>query len=807
MLWTNYFVTSLSATGDTGLVPAENLRRYIEEHNGSEAYTCAFDLNHEELKINEQGKKTTVKYDGIFRPALDHVWMDFDSHDGGGLAASDARAFVSWLSIPDYVACYSGSKGFHVGVPFQYFGLEPSKDLGARLNRLAQFLKRTYPTLDTTVFNANRKFRALGSLHPKTGRYKIAIDANDFKAISLEEIKILAKTRGSLTIPIPEQRFPLPALVEALRLSSPLEVAKTRAKANMDKEWTAPSGEAAFAKCGFLKFAKESPAQVNEPQWYAALSIVSRFQDGRKQCHGISHGHPGYSVSECNAKIDQAESESAPRTCANISTLWDGCSACPLNGKIASPVNILTDEESKDLKAGRESEVAKQLVLNSEGSLLRQDKSVFRYRDGHWKELTVTQIDSFKKGIMEIYRGKVRSKDIDSTYKTFFRELPPVPEDVNLFDPHPFCANFRNGTLHVRQSAEFTYSLEFLPHRKDDFLNAVIPFDYIPGSKEQNAPFLEMLERVFQGDVDKDEKIRAVRQMFGACLIPAFPRLFFLYGPSGSGKSTLMLIAKKFLSDKNISGVQPSKFKGFLMEPMIGKLANIVTDVDTKHPISDSEIKMIIDRTPIMIERKGITNVHGMLPAIHLFGGNAIPPTLEGSLGAHTRRWTFIGFNNIQTSDTLYNKEFHHWVFDQSPQGILNFALEGLNDLLERRGHYTTPTTGKEKMKEWQEQSDTVALFLEDIAQGEVFSVEDTKRVVLRLDSAASISRAKLYEIYTSWGELSGHAKFSTRSVAAPKVRTEFYNALQYKGFEFKKTHGDRKVQGIALGAGPESEF
>lgn len=774
--WSNYFVLSKKSFANEGHLPADQLRGKILSHDGHEAYHCAYDL---------EARETFKDYVGLMRPALGYVWFDFDSHDGGELAWQDTKAFVAEMNCEQAFVAYSGSKGFHVGIPDSIFGIVPAKDLGVRLNKYASELKKKYTSIDTTIYNANRKFRALGSKHDKTGLYKMRV--TNLK-LYLSEIRIQAATRGDLRIPLPDTFVPLHRLPEAQSVAAPAVEAP--------KEWKAASGATSFKKCSFLAFCKAYPAQVSEPQWYALASIVARFENGREQFHALSKGHPKYSASETDAKFDQAMKESAPRTCENISTLWDGCPKCPMQGKVESPVNILTAKERRELLPSRpkETEIADQFLSEVGDRMMRQEKSIFSYRDGHWKELTLTQKDSMKKRVFDLYGGHGTSRTVDSTFTTFHRALKPVPPQVNLFDPNPFCANFLNGSLHLRQSREFFYETEFLPHRKEDYLNTVLPFHYDAESKEVNAPFLEMLDRIFKGDPDREEKIRAVRQMFGACLVPAFPRLFFLWGPSGCGKSTLMLIAKKFLSESNVSGVQPYRFTGFGMEPMIGKLANIVTDVDTKRPMQDSEMKMIIDRTPVYIERKGLTNIHGMLPAIHLFGGNEIPPTLEGSLGAHTRRWTFIHCKNMQTEveGGLYNKEFHQWVFEQSPQGILNFALEGLKDLISRRGHYTVPSSGVEKMTEWQSESDPIALFVEDARNGEIKH--------LGVEKSAKINRVELYEVFKVWSEQVGYKWVSLD-------RKKFYAALRAKKFDEEVSNGVRYFSGFLLKISPGAEY
>lgn len=780
MPWNNFFVYSLGATTREGHLQSEMLRTAIKQHDGREAYHCAFDL---------EPREDFKDYVGAATPALGYAWVDFDAKPGVYTvedAHTDAKAFTQFLGVQDVFTCYSGSKGFHVGVPFSYFGLATDNHTCRHLHSLALQLKAQFKTLDTTIYNPGRKFRVLGSKHPKTGLYKRHVELH----LPLPEIKQLASSRGPLDIPVPADN----GVLSQLKLQP---VAVPARKKSADKEWEPPSGEGALKHCGFLQHARDNAATLAEPPWYAMISVVSRFANGRQQCHAMSARHPGYSAPSCNDKINQALSEAGPATCAQIDTLWDGCKACPLYGKIHSPVNIPSDEEKKKFK---EYPVAQALIEKAQGNLIRQDKSIFRYSDGFWKEMTPTEIDSFKQKIMLFYNGAVTSKQVDSTFKTFFRALPPVPSEINLFDPQPFCVNFQNGTLHIRQSKDFEYSTEFLPHKREDWLNTVLPFDYDEKNTEKNTPFLEMLDRVFQGDDDREEKIRAVRQMFGACLIPTFPRLFFLFGPTGCGKSTVLQVAAKFVSDANISSVDPSNFHGFGMENMIGKLVNVVTDVETKKPISDSQIKMIIDRRKVQIQRKGITNILGMLPAVHLFGGNKIPPTLEGELGAHARRWTFIQFKHVQTHG-LYNKEFHHWVFDQSPMGVLNFALEGLRDLLAQRGHYLVPESGKAKMKEWQSQEDVVEHFLEDARNGDIVEhIAGSPLLILKVGSKLKINRVNLFEFFEKWATQSGHH-------FTPMSRQKFNSALIEKKFGMHPSDGVRYVLGIGLVTPEETDF
>lgn len=79
--------------------------------------------------------------------------------------------------------------------------------------------------------------------------------------------------------------------------------------------------------CQFLRWCIDFPDEVNEPQWYAMLSITGRLQDGRNLSHEISSKYSKYNYAETDLKLDRAL-EHGPRTCKNIATLSDQCESC-----------------------------------------------------------------------------------------------------------------------------------------------------------------------------------------------------------------------------------------------------------------------------------------------------------------------------------------------------------------------------------------------------------------------------------------------------------------------------------------------
>jgi hypothetical protein len=94
--------------------------------------------------------------------------------------------------------------------------------------------------------------------------------------------------------------------------------------------------------CSFLRFGRESAANLSEPEWRSWLSLVVRCRGGRAEAHAVSSADPRYQRGETETKIDRLLTESGPHSCEHIEsqTSRGGCSTCPLRGKIKNPLAI-----------------------------------------------------------------------------------------------------------------------------------------------------------------------------------------------------------------------------------------------------------------------------------------------------------------------------------------------------------------------------------------------------------------------------------------------------------------------------------
>jgi len=136
------------------------------------------------------------------------LWFDLDRNDLS-IALKDARRLTGFifnryeLQSDDLLIFFSGSKGFHVGLPLSLCGtLEPSRELNRVCRQLAEDLASAAGVvIDSAVFDKVRLFRAPNSRHSKTNLHKRRLSYDELHNLPVQAIVELAREPEPFDIP------------------------------------------------------------------------------------------------------------------------------------------------------------------------------------------------------------------------------------------------------------------------------------------------------------------------------------------------------------------------------------------------------------------------------------------------------------------------------------------------------------------------------------------------------------------------------------------------------------------------------
>lgn len=104
----------------------------------------------------------------------------------------------------DLLIFYSGSKGFHLGVPTSLWEPPPSADFHRIARRFCETVAQgAGVAIDTGIYDKVRAFRAPNSRHPKTGLHKRRLPLKALMELSAAAIAGLAKTPEPFDVPMP----------------------------------------------------------------------------------------------------------------------------------------------------------------------------------------------------------------------------------------------------------------------------------------------------------------------------------------------------------------------------------------------------------------------------------------------------------------------------------------------------------------------------------------------------------------------------------------------------------------------------
>lgn len=289
--------------------------------------------------------------------------------------------------------------------------------------------------------------------------------------------------------------------------------------------------------------------------------------------------------------------------------------------------------------------------------------------------------------------------------------------------PDPNLIFFENGVYDLKEKS-------LLDHNSENFITSVIPVYFKKEAKCDT--FLSFLSQViYEGDV------KTIQEMFGYCLFRdyKFQNAFMFLGQGSNGKSTLLFVLQKLLGESNVSSVPLQSFEDrFSVSQLYAKLANIYPDLSDSSLKNTGMFKALCAGDTVQIEKKFSQPFNFSNYAKIIFSCNKLPETSDES-EAFFRRWIYFLFPNTFEKEKANTDLRDRLTTAEELSGILNWSLEGLYRLLERKRFETNLSTESSR-NFYQRMSSPIKAFLMDCIQ------EDT---------SSWIKKSTLYSAFTNY--------------------------------------------------------
>jgi putative DNA primase/helicase len=364
----------------------------------------------------------------------------------------------------------------------------------------------------------------------------------------------------------------------------------------------------------------------------------------------------------------------------------------------------------------------------------------------------------------------MKRRDMKYVVSALQAAKPMLEEDYEKLDSNPYFLNCPDGTYDLRLGVSGKHE-----HDPKDLITKVTAFS--PG-QEGKELWLDSVHRTFQGD---RELIEYVQMITGTAAIGMvnLEALIISYGEGSNGKSTYWNTVAGVLG--NYSGSISAdtltvgcrrNVKPELAEAK-GKRLLIAAELEEGMRLSTSVVKQLCSTDKIAAEKKykdpaSFTPTHMLvLYTNHL-------PRVGAMDSGIWRRLIVIPFTAKITGQGDI-KNYSRYLLDHAGPYILTWIIEGAKKAIESGFTFPQPRTVREAIEKYMEDSDWLAHFLEECCE---------------IDERFFQSSGALYDEYRAYCQRVGDFARST---------TEFYTAIEQRGFVRKRTRNGRIVVGLRL--------
>lgn len=620
-----------------------------------------------------------------------------------GAAEQYLSAFCDALSVPETaVAQVFTGNGMHFYIWLAQAITEASyfethrphyKALCVKLD--AELRKRGLSgALDPSIFEARRLLRLPGTENRKPGK-------------ATRQATLLRRFNAKSHFSIPEKSG-LPLIPTDQHLGT------------HSGAYPRPDNQTIMGECEFLKHCAHDADEIDEPELYAALSIIGRLENGPEVAEQVfaprfgvrNHGGSAEDLAE---KLRQAVEASGPRTCSNINQIWGQCRTCPHFEKVNSPINIRGEKfvatelqgfhdislsaTGKPVLRPNYRDLARYFDQRNPYRVIGSSRLVYRWNGKHYRLYE----DSFIEGFAEEFFNPPATRDMRGEFKSLIQCTKLMPPEW-FQDTTARKINFQNGVLDMD-------TMRLVPHSPELGFRYVLDYDYDPNAK---APVFEK----FLHDISLgDESIKRLLLEFSGYSLSSDDiweqRCLVLLGEGSNGKSTFMQVLRALAGKHNYSSMTFSDLKSeYGRQKLDGALFNIAEETPTRALMESSLFKNLVGGGEIQVRTIYKSPYTIRNRAKFIFATNELLQAVDTTEGFF-RRFLIIPFRARFSNATGNRDPFIEQKLKKELPGIFNLAMAGYQRMFKARA-FSESHQVQQELDQFRLDTDTVRAWVEE---------------------------------------------------------------------------------------------
>lgn len=394
----------------------------------------------------------------------------------------------------------------------------------------------------------------------------------------------------------------------------------------------------------------------------------------------------------------------------------------------------------------------------------------FRYQNNIWKQVS-------PESLLQLIQDKVFGVGAaQKLIKEFYTTISLMLTTDEPWVEYPNAIAFQNGTLYIDADG-----VEFKPsHDPADRLRSLVPCNYDPSAAAPRwADFVRWA-------LPDSSRASLLQEAFGYTLIPGqpFQSFFMLTGTGSNGKSVVLSVLQALHKD-SFETVALANLGGRFSLGTIGRkrlaidteAENVTNAVQGEGNSATAILKSWTGGDPVKIERKTVQGWSETINAKYFMSCNKKPRFVDPTKGVW-RRLKLLKFE-ASIDERQADIQLPAKLIAQELPGIVNWAIGGLQRLYQQNG-FTQSETLRGDLTEYQIDSDSVALFMQDFM-----------RPAVGTSAAAWFDIRPIHKAYKDRCLESGNS---------PVSETEFRERLKMLGVSVGRPAENEVVNGCPIG-------